>query len=50
MALDIPYLGYVVDFAKSIQGVVLLLLVPGAGLLLMQALKAWKARASRGVQ
>jgi signal peptidase len=50
MAFDIPYLGYVVDFAKSIQGVVLLLLVPGAGLLLMQALKAWKARASRGVQ
>ena len=50
MAFDIPYLGYVVDFAKSIQGVVLLLLVPAAGLLLMQGLKAWKARASRGVQ
>ena len=27
MTFDIPYLGYVVDFAKSIQGVVLLLLV-----------------------
>jgi signal peptidase len=50
MAFDIPYLGYVVDFAKSIQGVVLLLLVPAAGLLLMQGLKAWGARASRGVQ
>jgi signal peptidase len=50
MSFDIPYLGYVVDFAKSIQGVVLLLLVPAAGLLLMQGLKVWKARASRGVQ
>jgi len=50
MAFDIPYLGYVVDFAKSIQGVVLLLLVPAAGLLLMQGLKVWNARASRGVQ
>jgi signal peptidase len=50
MAFDIPYLGYVVDFAKSIQGVVLLLLVPAAGLLLMQGTKMWKARASRGVQ
>jgi signal peptidase len=50
MAFDIPYLGYVVDFAKSTQGVVLLLLVPAAGLLLMQGLKLWKARASRGVQ
>jgi signal peptidase len=50
MAFDIPYLGYVVDFAKSIQGVVLLLLVPAAGLLLMQGLKVWKARASRGMQ
>jgi signal peptidase len=50
MAFDIPYLGYVVDFAKSIQGVVLLLLVPAAGLLLMQGLKVWEARASRGVQ
>ena len=50
MAFDIPYLGYVVDFAKSIQGVVLLLLVPASGLLLMQGLKLWKGRASRGVQ
>jgi len=50
MAFDIPYLGYVVDFAKSIQGVVLLLLVPAAGLLLMQGPKLWKGRASRGVQ
>jgi signal peptidase len=50
MAFDIPYLGYVVDFAKSIQGVVLLLLVPAAGLLLMQGTKLWKAHASRGVQ
>ena len=50
MTFDIPYLGYVVDFAKSTQGVVLLLLVPAAGLLLMQGLKLWKARASRGVQ
>jgi len=50
MAFDIPYLGYVVDFAKSIQGIVLLLLVPAAGLLLMQGPKLWKARASRGVQ
>jgi signal peptidase len=50
MAFDIPYLGYVVDFAKSIQGVVLLLLVPAAGLVLIQARKIWKARASRGVQ
>jgi len=50
MAFDIPYLGYVVDFAKSTQGVVLLLLVPAAGLLLMQGLKMRKERASRGVQ
>jgi signal peptidase len=50
MAFDIPYLGYVVDFAKSIQGVVLLLLVPAAGLLLMQAGNLWKVRARRGVQ
>ena len=50
MAFDIPYLGYVVDFAKSTQGVVLLLLVPAAGLLLMQGVRLWKARASRGVQ
>jgi signal peptidase I len=50
MVFDIPYLGYVVDFAKSTQGVVLLLLVPAAGLLLMQGLKVWKTRASRGVQ
>lgn len=50
MTFDIPYLGYVVDFAKSIQGVVLLLLVPAAGLLLMQGTKMWKGRASRGVQ
>ncbi len=50
MVFDVPYLGYVVDFAKSIQGVVLLLLVPAAGLLLMQGLKLWKVRASRGVQ
>jgi signal peptidase len=50
MAFDVPYLGYVVDFAKSTQGVVLLLLVPAAGLLFMQGLKVWNARASRGVQ
>jgi signal peptidase len=50
MAFDIPYLGYVVDFAKSTQGIVLFLLVPAAGLLLMQGLKVWKARARRGVQ
>ena len=50
MAFDIPYLGYVVDFAKSIQGVLLLLVVPAAGLLLIYTLKVWKARASRGVQ
>jgi signal peptidase len=50
MTFDIPYLGYVVDFAKSIQGVVLLLVVPAAGLLLIYTLRAWKARASRGVQ
>jgi signal peptidase len=50
MAFDIPYLGYVVDFAKSIQGVVLLLLVPAAGLTAMQAQKIWRGRALRGVQ
>ena len=50
MAFEIPYLGYVVDFAKSIQGVILLLLVPAAGLLLIYALKAWKARPSRAGQ
>ncbi|GAG51869.1 unnamed protein product, partial [marine sediment metagenome] len=50
MTFDIPYLGYVVDFAKSIQGVVLLLLVPAAGLVLIQASKMWRARASTGVE
>jgi len=50
MVFDIPYLGYVVDFARSIQGVLLLLVVPAAGLLLIYTLKVWKARASRGVQ
>ena len=50
MTFDIPYLGYVVDFAKSIQGVVLLLVVPAAGLLLMHTRKIWKERASTGVQ
>ncbi|MCJ7509916.1 MAG: signal peptidase I [Dehalococcoidia bacterium] len=50
MVFDIPYLGYVVDFARSIQGVVLLLLVPAAGLMVIQAQKIWKARPSRGVQ
>jgi signal peptidase len=50
MAFDIPYLGYVVDFARSTQGIVLFLLVPAAGLLLIQGLKMWKARAIRGVQ
>jgi len=50
MAFDIPYLGYVVDFAKSIQGVVLLLLVPAAGLVLIHTRKIWRERASRGVQ
>jgi signal peptidase len=50
MAFDIPYLGYVVDFARSTQGVVLFLVVPAAGLLAMQAQKAWRVRASRGVQ
>jgi signal peptidase len=50
MAFDIPYLGYVVDFAKSTQGVVLFLLVPAAGLLLIHTRKMWKERASRGVQ
>jgi len=49
MAFDIPYLGYVVDFAKSTQGVVLLLVVPAAGLLLIHTRKIWKERASRGV-
>jgi signal peptidase len=50
MVFDIPYLGYVVDFAKSTLGIVLLLLVPAAGLLLMQAGKMCKGRARRGVQ
>jgi signal peptidase len=50
MAFDIPYLGYVVDFARSTPGIALFLLVPAAGLLLMQGLKLWKTRASRGVQ
>jgi signal peptidase len=50
MAFDIPYLGYVLDFAKSIQGVVLLLLVPAAGLVLIHARKVCKGRASRGAQ
>jgi signal peptidase len=50
MIFDIPYLGYMVDFAKSIQGVLLLLLVPSAGLLLIYALKVWKVRARGGVQ
>ena len=50
MTFDIPYLGYVVDFAKSIQGIVLLLLVPAAGLALIQASKMWRARASTGVE
>jgi len=49
MAFDIPYLGYVVDFAKSTQGVVLLLVVPAAGLVLIHTRKIWKERASRGV-
>jgi hypothetical protein len=50
MTFDIPYLGYVVDFARSTQGVVLFLLVPAAGLVLIYTLKMWKTRASRGVQ
>ena len=50
MAFDIPYLGYVVDFARSTQGVVLFLVVPAAGLLAMQAHKIWRGRALRGVQ
>jgi signal peptidase len=50
MAFDIPYLGYVVDFAKSIQGVVLLLLVPAAGLMAIQAQRIWRGRALRRVQ
>ncbi len=50
MVFDVPYLGYIVDFAKSIQGLVLFLVVPAAGLLFIQAGKTWKARASRGVQ
>jgi signal peptidase len=50
MAFDIPYLGYVVDFARSTQGIVLFLLLPAAGLVLMHGLKVWKARARRGVQ
>ena len=50
MGFDIPYLGYVVDFAKSTQGIVLLLLVPAAGLALIQASKMWRARASTGVE
>jgi signal peptidase len=50
MAFDIPYLGYVVDFARSTPGIALFLLVPAAGLLLMQAGKMWKGRALRGVQ
>ena len=50
MAFGIPYLGYVVDFARSTQGVVLFLLVPAAGLVLIYTLKMWKTRASRGVQ
>lgn len=50
MSFDIPYLGYVVDFAKSTLGIVLLLLVPAAGLLVIQAQKIWRVRASRAVQ
>jgi len=50
MVFDIPYLGYVVDFARSTPGIVLLLLVPAAGLLAIQAQKIWRVRASRGVQ
>jgi signal peptidase len=50
MVFDIPYLGYVVDFARSTPGIVLLLLVPAAGLLAIQGQKTWRARASRGVQ
>ena len=50
MSFDIPYLGYVVDFAKSTQGIILFLLVPAAGLLAIQAQKMWRVRASRGVQ
>jgi len=50
MVFDIPYLGYVVDFARSTPGIALFLLVPAAGLLLIYTLGAWKARASRGVQ
>ena len=50
MAFDIPYLGYVLDFAKSIQGVALLLLLPAAGLVLIHARKVCKGRASRGAQ
>jgi signal peptidase len=50
MAFDIPYVGYLIDFAKSIQGVVLFLLVPAAGLVLIQARKMWKVRGSRGVR
>jgi len=50
MAFDIPYLGYVVDFARSTPGIALFLLVPAAGLLAIQAQKTWRARASRGVQ
>jgi signal peptidase I len=50
MAFDIPYLGYVVDFARSTPGIALFLLVPAAGLLAIQAQKTWRARASRAVQ
>lgn len=32
-AYELPYLGYFVDFAKSEPGIVLLLILPGAGLL-----------------
>jgi len=50
MVFGIPYLGYVIDFARSTAGIALFLLVPAAGLLAMQAHKVWRVRASRGVQ
>ena len=50
MAFGIPYLGYVVDFARSTAGIALFLLVPAAGLVLIQAGKMWRVRATRGVQ
>jgi signal peptidase len=50
MAFDIPYLGYVVDFARSTAGIALFLLVPAAGLVLIHAGNMWRVRATRGVQ